>query len=181
MKNHAFTLIELVVVVLIIGILAAIALPQYQKAVIKARASTIFPVLDLLVKGQEVYYLANGTGTTDARQLDIDMPGNCSLATDDNDNGTQWSCGTDFYVGLGEDLAWAVYCPGYSSSLESCVTAMYIQLGWGTSFASSNARYAPNSRRCWMPGGANEKGESICKALGVPVECGGDKFCYEIR
>ena len=179
---RVFTLIELLVVVLIIGILAAIALPQYQKAVLKTRAATIFPVLDALIKAEEVYYLTNGKGASDARELDIQMPGNCSLAAEDNDQGGSWSCGTDFMVKLSEDgsYVWAVYCPGHNTSTESCKTASYIQLGWGSSFCTAINRYAPNSRRCWMPDGANALGESICKTFGKPVTCG-TKTCYEIQ
>ena len=71
-----FTLIELLVVVLIIGILAAVAVPQYQLAVDKARTKSIFPVMRHIRDAEEVYRLANGSYTTDFRELSVDIPMN---------------------------------------------------------------------------------------------------------
>ena len=55
--KKGFTLIELLVVVLIIGILSAIALPQYTKAVEKSRASEAEQMLRSLRDAQAFCFL----------------------------------------------------------------------------------------------------------------------------
>ena len=74
-KNAGFTLIELLVVVLIIGILSAIALPQYEKAVAKSRAAQALAVLKSFGQAYQAYYMANGEYPTSFDQLDLDMKG----------------------------------------------------------------------------------------------------------
>ena len=68
-----FTLIELLVVVLIIGILSAIALPQYQKAVMKSKMVQGFVTLRAIDTAQEEYFLANGVYSDDLDDLSISV------------------------------------------------------------------------------------------------------------
>ena len=72
--KKAFTLIELLVVVLIIGTLSAIALPQYQRAVLRSRFTEIEINLRALYQAEQRYYLANGSYATNLSNLDIEIP-----------------------------------------------------------------------------------------------------------
>ena len=73
--KKGFTLIELLVVVLIIGILSAVALPQYEKAVWKSRTSQLYTSVRSLATAQESYFMANGAYAADFASLDIGFDG----------------------------------------------------------------------------------------------------------
>ena len=74
MKNKkGFTLLELLVVVLIIGLLAAIALPQYQMAVGRAKFSTIKNLTRSVWDSTQRFYLANDTYPQTTADLDIGL------------------------------------------------------------------------------------------------------------
>ncbi len=60
MTSSGFTLIELLVVILIIGILSAVALPQYQKAVGKAQATEVLTFLRNASQVADLFVLENG-------------------------------------------------------------------------------------------------------------------------
>ena len=69
-----FTLLELLVVVLIIGILAAIAVPQYFKVVEKGRFAEATSCFSTLKGAQERYFLKNNTYTSSTADLDVTCP-----------------------------------------------------------------------------------------------------------
>ena len=74
MKNKAFTLIELLVAILIIGILAAIALPQYQMLIEKSKYYQLKTMAKAVNEAISRYELSNNTYPSMITDLDIELP-----------------------------------------------------------------------------------------------------------
>lgn len=73
------TLIELIVVMVIIGILAAIAIPSYRQYVIRSQRVDATSGLLRLATAQEKFYLQNNTYATQA-QIATAPPGGLGIA-----------------------------------------------------------------------------------------------------
>ena len=163
-----FTLIEMLVVVLIIGILAAIALPQYKLTTVKAKTSALFPLMKRLIDAEQTYYLTNGNYTGDVSVLDIDMPEGCShvdFETYESSarlKGEMFACGTHFMLdnSARDNRVTLNYCPNSNDSWENCAPNRAFQI----SFTGPDSSI-PNKRICSVLNGSS-LGEKICNIFG---------------
>ena len=92
-NNQGFTLVELAVVVIIIGVLAAFAVPKFRDAVERSKASEAFNYLSTVRASQERYHARNSTYASDLTKLDVHLadPKYFAVGTvDDGDLETTW-------------------------------------------------------------------------------------------
>ena len=73
MNRKGFTLVEVLVVVIIIGILAAIGIPQFAASIEKAKGGEARAGLGHLQTGEKVYYAESEYYTTNTADLDITL------------------------------------------------------------------------------------------------------------
>jgi prepilin-type N-terminal cleavage/methylation domain-containing protein len=73
-SRGGFTLVELAVVIVIIGVLAAFGVPRFLKSVEKSKASESFGYLAAVRSAQERYLAQNGTYADAVTKLDIQYP-----------------------------------------------------------------------------------------------------------
>ena len=155
-----FTLIEVLVVVLIIGILAAVALPQYQRAVEKSRLSEAISNMRTIQNNVKMYILEHGE-ISDYHyhdNWDVDLSGGSwdedgfiyttnhfVYAVDDNAGVAVWRCNGTCTKNFGADEENAIY----EIYQDYAHTAQY--------YATPQ-----NPNVCW---GYTEVGRYICKAL----------------
>jgi prepilin-type N-terminal cleavage/methylation domain-containing protein len=68
-----FTLVEVIIVVLIIGILASIGLPQFAVSIEKAKGGEARAGLGHIQTGEKIYYAEKEHYTTNLSELDINL------------------------------------------------------------------------------------------------------------
>ncbi len=167
LSTNGFTLIELLVVVLIIGILATIALPQYQTAVDKANYSTMMAAVRALKNEQELYYMANGNYTTDWSNMEGVLPGQC--------NGGN-NCGK-FVLSMAITNEVGYYVYGYLQKDK---------VGVGNSFLMYlDHSPSPGKILCSAYLADNERGRKLCATMGTRIggvneNCAGGCTVYKL-
>lgn len=73
MKN-GFTLTELIVTIIIVGTLAAVAIPRFSVVFERVRASEGVGILTALLRAQRAYNIEWGAYTNDVNDLDVTFP-----------------------------------------------------------------------------------------------------------
>ena len=84
-NQRGFTLVELMIVVIIVGILAAVAIPMYQGATERAKASEAVAALGTIRGAMRVYYAEHGTYVNAAFIAGAGVTAGSILDVSDND------------------------------------------------------------------------------------------------
>ncbi len=118
MSGSGFTLIEMLVVVMIIGILAAVGIPRYMKTVETSRAHDAIALVQVIAQANRMRRIDNGNTYTDCATMD----NSCALVTGNYLARADW--GTLPYT----------YCAGNnncSGAIASCQRRAGNYSAWG--------------------------------------------------
>ena len=162
-NKKGFTLLELLVVVLIIGILAAIAMPQYKRAVMKARLSTGIPLTESLFQAEQAYYLAHNEYALNLDDLDLEVPHDDSCERWQDSTGSGYTCnwGSLNIQGNGTSFVF-LYPPIWDADGDDykCYTG-YLRI----LIVDDTGEYQPNERYC-LAKTDNRPANGACLDLG---------------
>ncbi|MFZ2603680.1 MAG: prepilin-type N-terminal cleavage/methylation domain-containing protein [Candidatus Omnitrophota bacterium] len=79
--RKGFTLLELIIVIIIIGVLATLGFTQYTKVVEKGRAAEARAILGTLRTAENAYFQEFGVYTATVTELGLELPSAACLTT----------------------------------------------------------------------------------------------------
>ena len=170
MNKKGFTLLELLVVVLIIGILASIALPQYEMAVTKAKVASILPLMRRWKDALQEYKLQHGSYMIDADRgvypLGSDLGVNWPSDWSDGECGDDTQCGNDYWdeCYMNEEGTGYVYCRHDINNGDRFFINMY----------QSDDELYEDFRGMTTCSAVGTESHKVCKALGGKLVDGYD-------
>lgn len=160
-RLSGFTLIELLVVVLIIGILASVALPQYERAVEKSRAAEAWTIMNSISTAIKVRNLAAGTQDQNYpfEELDVsftDENGNTATGTSFNTKEFSYFSQQGYAAACSRKKSYCLslhngkrYCFGHGGTSQAWCKSMGFNKTGGTNCVSYVNGYIVGGPSCW--------------------------------
>ena len=74
MRKRSFTLIELLIVLVIVGVLVTVAIPQYEKMRERSIISQAYKMIGVVKRAEDAYYMETGKYTHSWGDLGIKWP-----------------------------------------------------------------------------------------------------------
>jgi len=115
-NRRGFTLIELLIVVVIIGILAAIAVPKFQNTKGKANAASLRADIRNLITAEEAYFYDNSAYTNTVTSLNLRMTTGVTVSFGSATAGG-WS------AKVTHPMAWPIECAVFFGSATALAPA----------------------------------------------------------
>ncbi len=157
MNKLGFTLTELLTAVLIVGVLAAVAMPQYVRSVERARATEAMASIKAINDAIYTYYVAQEQCPVRFSQLVTSLPAsNTQTASIDGKHFT-------FALGTAPNNVPGTSCPGVLATRIS--GSGYSYRIWNP-YTSTTAN-ASLELQCEPLSASDEKSKSVCESLGL--------------